>query len=263
MNIKKTTNQHIEHKKASLFVGRFQPFHEGHKSLIESVLKLGKPVVIAIRDSEISHKNPFSTAERWSFIQNTLREYGELVKIVVIPDIDEICYGRDVGYQIRRIDLDEEIERISATYVRAQTLLTYPIYWITGQTGAGKTTLANSLLKHLGGVVLDGDEMRESISLGIGFAKEDRDAHNLRVARLARVLSRRSIVIVSVIAPFEETRKKIDEMIHPIWIYVKRKLPKDNLKPYQIPKHPHIIVDSNIETVQEQVNIILKYIKKH
>ncbi|KKQ07620.1 MAG: sulfate adenylyltransferase subunit 1/adenylylsulfate kinase [Candidatus Daviesbacteria bacterium GW2011_GWA1_36_8] len=45
-------------KTSSLFVGRWQPFHRGHKTLIETVLKEGKPVVIAIRDTEMSHKNP-------------------------------------------------------------------------------------------------------------------------------------------------------------------------------------------------------------
>ena len=55
---------------------------------------------------------------------------------------------------------------------------------------------------------MDGDEMRQSISLGLGFTKNDRDRHNLRVARLAKVLSK-NIVIVSVIAPFKATRKKL------------------------------------------------------
>ncbi len=80
--------------------------------------------------------------------------------------------------------------------------------WLTGQSGAGKSTLANLLKEKLNAVVLDGHEMRESISLGAGFTKEDREAHNLRVARLALVLAKQSPVIVSVIAPFEETRKK-------------------------------------------------------
>lgn len=82
---------------SSLFVGRWQPFHKGHKVLIETVLKKGKPVVIAIRDTEISRKNPYSVAERWTMIQKSLKSYAELVKIIVIPDIDEVCFGRDVG----------------------------------------------------------------------------------------------------------------------------------------------------------------------
>ena len=88
-------------KPASLFIGRWQPFHEGHQALIESVLKTGKPVVVAIRDTPPSKNNPFSTSERWAMIQDALQKWGSLVRIIVIPDIDEVCYGRDVGYGIR------------------------------------------------------------------------------------------------------------------------------------------------------------------
>lgn len=244
-------------KKSSLFVGRWQPFHKGHQTLIETVLKKGKPVIIAIRDTEISHSNPYSTYERWSMIQKSLKKYGELVKIVVIPDIDEICYGREVGYAIRKIDLDKETENISGTKNREANPPCNPIYWLTGQTGAGKTTLAEALHKKIGAVILDGDEMRESISLGAGFSKEDREEHNLRVARLAKVMSKQTPVIVSVIAPFEETRQKIDEVIKPVWIYVKKKHKKDKNKPYEEPKNPNITVDSDKQTTKEQVAIIL------
>ena len=109
---------YMSQEKHSLFVGRWQPFHEGHKCLIETVLKRGKPVVIGIRDTQIDSKNPYSTEERSVMIQEALAPYGSLVKIVVVPDIDEICYGRDVGYDIRRITLDETTERMSGTDIR-------------------------------------------------------------------------------------------------------------------------------------------------
>ena len=57
--------------------------------------------------------------------------------------------------------------------------------------GRGKTTLANAIQRKMETIVLDGDEMRQSISLGLGFTKNDRDRHNLRVARLAKVLSKK------------------------------------------------------------------------
>ena len=135
----------------------------------------------------------------------------------------------------------------------------HPIYWITGNSGSGKTTLANVLQKEIGGVVLDGDEMRASISLYAGFGREDRHAHNMRVSRLAGVLSKRTPVIVSVIAPFQKTRDEITKLISPIWIYVKRQLPLDKGKPYEVPKHPNIIVDTDQETTREQVQKILAY----
>ena len=249
-------------KTSSLFVGRWQPFHEGHKALIETVLKKGKPVAIAIRDTEINHSNPFSTFERWSMIQKALAEYGDLVKIIVIPDIDEICYGRDVGYGIRKIDLEQQLENISGTKTRKQLKVTKTIIWLTGQSGSGKTTIANALQQKIGGVTLDGDEMRGSISTDLGFAKEDRESHNLRVARLAKVLSKRVPVIVSVIAPFEDARKMIDKIAKPFWVFVERNLPLDKNKPYQIPLNYHIKVNSDTKKIEEQVEAILLTLEK-
>ena len=243
---------------ASMFIGRWQPFHQGHKTLIETVLKKGKPVVIGIRDTEISKKNPFSTTERWTKIQEELKEYNSLVKIITVPDIDEICYGREVGYMIRRIQLDDKTEKISGTKVRAKTISNFPILWITGQSGSGKTTLANAIKGKIGGVVLDGDDMRHSISLHAGFSKKDREEHNLRVARLAQMLSKDNPVIISVIAPFESTRKKIEKIIDPTWIYIKKSLPIDKNKPYQAPKKPDVIIDGDKKNLKKKIDQILK-----
>lgn len=115
----------------------------------------------------------------------------------------------------------------------------------------------------IGGVILDGDEMRSSISSDLGFAKEDRESHNLRVARLAKVLSKSTPVIVSVIAPFNDARKKIDEIAKPFWVYVERNLLIDEKKPYQIPPNYHVKVNSDNQKVDEQVEIILVALKKY
>lgn len=227
---------------ASLFVGRWQPFHDGHKKLIETVLQKDKPVVVAIRDTEISHKNPYSTNERWAMIHRALREYGELVKIIVIPDIDEICYGRDVGYDVRRIELDKETEGISGTKTREASKPTHNIIWLTGQTGAGKSTLADELAPLIGAFILDNDEIRESLATDVGFSREDRHNHNLRVARYANSIAKQMPVIVSVIAPFEETRNAVNEIIKPIWVYIKRDLPSTEEKPYEPPTSPDLTV---------------------
>jgi len=248
-------------QKSSLFVGRWQPFHKGHKALIETVLKKGKPVVITIRDTEIDHKNPYTTYERWTMIQNALKEYGDLVKIVVIPDIDEICYGRNAGYKIREINLDSEIEKVSGTKIRNKYFHVFPIIWLTGQTGSGKTTLAKALKQEIRGIILDGNEMRETISRGLGFSKEDREEHNLRVARLAKVLSKDNIVIISVIAPFESVRKKINKIAKPIWVYVERNIEINRERPYEPPKNYHIKVNTDRQTTKQQVATILKYLK--
>ncbi len=245
---------------ASLFVGRWQPFHAGHKALMETVLRQGKPIVVAIRDTEMSHKNPYTVRERWEAIQNEMRKWGSLVKIIAIPDIDEICYGRDVGYAIRKIELGEKMHAISGTATRAKNPPTHKIIWLTGQSGAGKSTLAAALKERLpGAVVLDGDEMRESISLGAGFSREDREAHNLRVARLALVLAKQSPVIVSVIAPFEATRRKVDALIKPLWVYVERKGQKKHASyPYQIPKAPHAKVSMSGQTPAQAAATVIK-----
>jgi len=256
-----THSKLIKNQKASLFIGRWQPFHDGHKTLIETVLKKGKPVVVGIRDTSIDHKNPISNAERWSMIQNALHKYHNLVKIIVIPDIDEICYGRDVGYGIRKIDLDKKTEKLSGTKIRSQQK-TNPIIWFTGQTGAGKTTLAMALKNKIGGIILDGDEMRRTISIDLGFSKEDREEHNLRVARLAQSLSRDGIVIVSVISPFKTTRKKIEQITHPIWIYVERNLKITKEKPYEPPLDFHIKVNPDNQSIENQIDDIVKYLKK-
>lgn len=248
--------------KSSIFIGRWQPFHDGHKKLIESVLKKGKPVLIAIRDTLIDQKNPYSTFERWSMIQRALKDYGELVKIIIIPDIDEVCYGRDVGYNIREIELDEATHNISGTKIREQVLKESPIIWLTGQSGAGKSTIAKALKKEIGGVILDGDEMRESISISLGFSEQDREEHNLRVARLAKVLSRENIVIVSVIAPFQRSRAKVDKIIKPIWVFVDREIPTNPNRPYQKPKEYSIKLDSDRESTAQQIEKILNYLQK-
>ena len=244
-------------KPASLFIGRWAPFHEGHQALIESVLATGKPVVIAIRDTEPSKDNPFSTTERWSKIQEALHKWGNLVRIIVIPDIDEVCYGRDVGYGIRRIELDESLHAISGTKKRISTKLTQPVVWLTGQSGSGKTTLAAAIKDLLSdAVILDGDDMRESIS-GEGFSAEDRHTHNLRVARLAHVLSRQSPVVVSVIAPFAETRSQIDQIISPLWVFCRRSDQKEGSDfPYEIPNSSDIDVVADGDTCNPTQNAL-------
>ena len=98
----------------SLFIGRWQPLHDGHKKLIQSILDEGKDVCIAIRDTEVSTENPFSIEEREAMILEAFPQ----VKVIVIPDITEVCFGRKVGYGIREIKLDEQTEEISGTKIR-------------------------------------------------------------------------------------------------------------------------------------------------
>lgn len=103
----------------SLFIGRFAPLHEGHIKLIQSVLDECKNVCVALRDTEIDKDNPYTIEER---IQMFWDVFGDKVKITVIPDIEEVCFGRKVGWGIREIRLDDKTESISATKIRNDNL---------------------------------------------------------------------------------------------------------------------------------------------
>jgi adenylylsulfate kinase len=87
------------------------------------------------------------------------------------------------------------------------------ILWFTGMSGAGKSTLSQALAQHLTGVVpvevLDGDEVREHLSKGLSFSREDRDINVHRIAFVARTLARHGVtVITAAISPYAETRRE-------------------------------------------------------
>lgn len=105
----------FEPKKYSVFIGRYQPLHEGHIKLIGKVVNEGKNVCVALRQTPIDDKNPYSVREREEMLW---RVFGDKIKIITIPDVEDICYGREVGWGIREIRLDVETEKISATKIR-------------------------------------------------------------------------------------------------------------------------------------------------
>ena len=88
--------------------------------------------------------------------------------------------------------------------------------WLTGLPSAGKTTLATALAARLRGEgvehveLLDGDEVREFLSRGLGFSREDRDTNVLRIGWVAATLARHGVlVLASVISPFAEAREGV------------------------------------------------------
>ena len=106
-------------KPTALMVGRYQPFHDGHKALVTEAIKRVGQVCIAIRDTAgTDDKNPFSFEYIRARIDHGLREFEGRYVVVQVPNITNIFYGRDVGYTIERIDLDAAVQDISATKVR-------------------------------------------------------------------------------------------------------------------------------------------------
>ena len=89
-------------KQYSMLVGRYQPFHDGHKWLMNQCLEEGKNVLICIRDIEPDEKNPFTSEQVYQNISNELKDLisDGRVKVIVIPDIESINFGRGVGYDI-------------------------------------------------------------------------------------------------------------------------------------------------------------------
>ena len=109
-------------KQYSMLVGRYQPFHDGHKWLMNQCLDEGKNVLICIRDIEPDNKNPYTSEEVYN---NVSQELSELisegrVKVITIPDIESVNFGRGVGYDIIEHIPPQEVGDISATKIREQ-----------------------------------------------------------------------------------------------------------------------------------------------
>lgn len=106
----------------AMFVGRWQPLHKGHQSLFQQAMDEGKNVLICIRDVVADKKNPFSAEEVKHNIQEFYADEISLgkVKVIVIPDICSIEFGRGVGYDIIERIPPTEIGEISATKIRKE-----------------------------------------------------------------------------------------------------------------------------------------------
>jgi cytidyltransferase-like protein len=109
-------------KQYSMLVGRFQPFHDGHKWLMNQCLDEGKNVLICIRDIEPDDKNPYTSQEVENRITGGLLDLIQegRVKVIIIPDIESVNFGRGVGYDIIEHIPPQEVSDISATKIREQ-----------------------------------------------------------------------------------------------------------------------------------------------
>jgi len=103
----------------ALFIGRYQPFHDGHRRLIEAGIGRVGQACIAVRDtSGTDAKNPLSFFDVKQRIDAGLRALSGRYTVVPLPNITHVFYGRDVGYVVERLELDAGHEAISATEIR-------------------------------------------------------------------------------------------------------------------------------------------------
>jgi sulfate adenylyltransferase/3'-phosphoadenosine 5'-phosphosulfate synthase len=158
--------------------------------------------------------------------------------------------------------------------------------WLTGLSGAGKSTLARALdtalrerQKHV--EILDGDEVRENLSKGLGFSKEDRDTNIRRIAYVARLVSRSGgVAITAAISPYrsvrDEARASIGRFVEvfvrcPLDVLVQRDtkgLYARALRgeiaqftgvsdPYEAPLAAEVVVETDLESVAESTHKVL------
>jgi sulfate adenylyltransferase/3'-phosphoadenosine 5'-phosphosulfate synthase len=165
------------------------------------------------------------------------------------------------------------------------------VVWLTGLSGAGKSTIAGLLQAELAErgrrtEVLDGDEVRTNLSKGLGFSKEDRDTNIRRIGYVARLLARNGgAAITAAISPYREVRDEIRQQTpNFIEVYVRcslDELVRRDVKglykkaiageianftgvsdPYEEPLRPEVLVDSEAETVEESVAAIMRHLER-
>jgi len=161
------------------------------------------------------------------------------------------------------------------------------VIWMTGLPCSGKTTIAIKLQEFVPNLaILDGDELREWLSPK-DFSREGRNEHNRKVAFLAKLLLKHNVpVSVSLISPYEENRKLAREIIgnaNFIETYIKcaldvceerdvkgmyKKARNNEIKsftgiddPYDVPKNPELVIETENKSLDENVEQILTHLK--
>jgi adenylylsulfate kinase len=109
-------------KETVQMLGRWQPWHQGHRALFERALAKTGQVCIMIRDCQgWNGSNPFAIDQVKEYIRRDLDpKYQGQYEIVVVPNIVNITYGRDVGYKVEQEVFDDAIHSISATKIRKE-----------------------------------------------------------------------------------------------------------------------------------------------
>ena len=119
-------------KPTTQMLGRWQPWHEGHRACFEQILGLGKPgyknkkhdaqqVCIMVRCLPLTAESPYSYEQVAEMIAADLSpEYDGQYVIVPVPDITDVFYGRTVGFDVHRVNISPELESIESKTVRAE-----------------------------------------------------------------------------------------------------------------------------------------------
>ena len=164
--------------------------------------------------------------------------------------------------------------------------------WFTGLSGSGKSTIAEMLFhefqaRDMKTEILDGDEVRKNLSKGLGFSKEDRDTNILRIGFVANLLTRNGVATICCpISPYKETRDAVRAEIGEfVEVYVHATVaeiaanrdPKGLYKkalageitgftgvddPYEVPEDPEIMVDTESQTPDESLAVVLSRLKE-
>ena len=166
------------------------------------------------------------------------------------------------------------------------------VVWLTGLSGAGKTTLARAVAEKLSrpSEIMDGDEFREFLSEGLGFSKEDRDTNSHRIGFVARLLAKHGVLVfVASIAPYRETRaelaKRSEEAGHAfveIYIHAPLEVVADRdvkglykkalagkidhftgvSDPYEPPEDPALTIHTDEEELEESARRLLELLQQ-
>ncbi len=164
--------------------------------------------------------------------------------------------------------------------------------WFTGLSGSGKSTIAEMLYhefqaRGMKTEILDGDVVRQNLSKGLGFSKEDRDTNIMRIGFVANLLTRNGVAAICCpISPYKETRDANRELIGEfVEVYVHATLeelaehrdPKGLYKkaiageitgftgvddPYEVPENPELVVDTMTEGPEESLQHVLTTLVK-
>jgi len=167
------------------------------------------------------------------------------------------------------------------------------VIWFTGLSGSGKSTIANEVshkLQDLGKLnyILDGDNIRHGLNKDLGFSPEDREENIRRISEVANLFAESGVIVITAfISPYEKDRNFCRELVENdrfIEVYVKASLetcekrdPKGLYKkaregvikdftgisaPYEEPKKPEVILDSDKLSLEEEVNEVINYLKE-